>query len=136
MDLRCEVLGWPRAFVPGDEAGDTLHVAARDEQGRAEGVVSFMPHTYPDAPADPAIYFWGMAVRQDRQLRGTGSMLLAYVLSRGQVAGTRFVWADARESAVPFYRKLGGTPIGSAYSDTITGMMDRRVVFELLRDRS
>ncbi len=38
LGLRSEVLGWPRSFVPGDEAEDALHVAVRDEQGQADGV--------------------------------------------------------------------------------------------------
>ena len=110
-----------------------MHVAARDQQGRAEGVVSFMPHSYPERPREPAIYFLGMAVRQDRQRRRTGSSLPAYVLQRGREHGAHVVWADARESALPFYLQLGGTPIGSAYRDTVTGLVDRRVIFELRR---
>jgi len=82
-------------------------------------------------PTDPAIYFWGMAVRPDRQLRGAGSVLLADVLNKGLSGGVHFVWADARESALPFYQRLGGQAVGAAYEDTITGLLDRRVLFDL-----
>ena len=53
-------------------------------------------------------------------------------LTRRSLAAARTVlWADARDSAVGFYVACGATVVGDPYRDPITGLEDRRVVFEL-----
>ncbi len=129
--LRKAVLGWPSEPVPGDLDRDTRHLGQRDKDGAMAGVVSFTPHTCPDRPAERAVYLYGMAVRPDQQRRGVGTSLLQEVLAWADASGAAPVWADARQTAVPFYERLGGVVEGESYPDAVSGLNDRRVIFYL-----
>jgi GNAT superfamily N-acetyltransferase len=130
-DLRMSVLGWATGPVPGDEDPETIHLALHDASGRVQAAVSFTPHECPDRPGSPAVYLWAMVVAHEHQRQGTGRRMLQEVLSRARTGAARVVWADARESAVAFYERCGATAPGESYLDEVTGLPDRRVVFDL-----
>jgi GNAT superfamily N-acetyltransferase len=131
--LRQRVLGWTAESVPGDENGDTVHLAAEDSRGRARGVVSACPHPCPERPGAIATYFWAMAVADEYQHQGVGSQLIAELVDRCTADACAVLWGDAREAAVGFYLACGATLVGGPYRDTVTGLQDRRVVFDLDR---
>ena len=127
--LRRRVLGWtePRSRLDDDSS----HVAVIDG-GVVVAVISHVSWPCPDDTTTPARYLWAMAVDPARQRHGYGRRLLATVADCARVAGERLMWADARESAVPFYvacgAQLSDTP---SYVDEVTGLRDRRVLFLL-----
>jgi len=128
--LRSRVLGWaePRSRLDGDDAS---HLAVIDG-GAIVAVVSHMSWPCPDDTTTPARYFWAMAVDPVRQRQGYGRLLLATVADRARTRGERLMWADARESAVPFYLACGAQVADAQpYVDEVTGLLDRRVVFVL-----
>jgi GNAT superfamily N-acetyltransferase len=131
--LRREVLGWTDASVPGDQDEDAVHLAVLDQAGTVTAVLSYCPHPYPPRPREPASYFWGVAVVPERQRTGLGSLLLRELFRRSRAAGRDLVWADARQSALEFYRAAGATIDSPPYPDPVTGLLDQRVVFELSR---
>ena len=109
LPLRSAVLrnGGP-ATLPGDDAPDTFHLAARDDEGRVLGVVRFSPAPCawrPDAGAPWQLR--GMAT--DPEVRGTGAgrRLLVEGLERVGARGADLVWCDARVSAAGFYERFG-----------------------------
>jgi predicted GNAT family N-acyltransferase len=109
LPLRSAVLrnGGP-AMLPGDDAPDTFHLAARDDDGRVLGVVRFSPAPCawrPDAGAPWQLR--GMAT--DPAVRGTGAgrRLLVEGLTRVGARGGDLVWCDARVSAAGFYERFG-----------------------------
>lgn len=117
--------------MPGDEDASAVHLAEVDASGQVTAVVSFMAHPCPDSPGVIAVYLWAMAVAPELQGHGTGRGLLDEVMTLARAAGAELVWADARESAVGFYERCGGIVVGDSYADDITGLPDRRVLFEL-----
>jgi GNAT superfamily N-acetyltransferase len=129
--LRSSVLAWEPGPVPGDEDASAVHLAEVDASGRVTAVVSFAVHPCPDRPGVIAVYVWAMAVAPELQRLGTGRRLLDEVLSRARAANAEVVWADAREGAVGFYERCGATAVGDPYSDDVTGLPDRRVLFDL-----
>jgi GNAT superfamily N-acetyltransferase len=72
-----------------------------------------------------------MAVAESWQGRGLGSRLVSELARRSITAGHTVMWADARSDAVGFYLARGATVVGEPYRDSITGLEDRRIVFEL-----
>jgi ribosomal protein S18 acetylase RimI-like enzyme len=72
-----------------------------------------------------------MGVSPGHQRRGLGTSLLGEVLLRARAGGAEAVWCDARQSAVGFYMRFGGIVLGERYADEVTGLADRRVIFEL-----
>jgi GNAT superfamily N-acetyltransferase len=117
--------------VPGDEDASVVHLAEVDASGQVTAAVSFMVHPCPDRPGVIAVYVWAMAVAPELQGLGTGRRLLDEVVIWAREADAEVVWADARESAVGFYERCGATPVGDSYPDDVTGLPDRRVLFEL-----
>jgi GNAT superfamily N-acetyltransferase len=129
--LRSSVLGWEPGPAPGDEDASAVHLGEFDASGRATAVVSFMVHPCPDRPGVIAVYLWAMAVAPELQGLGTGRRLLHEVMTWARAADAGVVWADARESAVKFYERCGAIVVGDRYTDDVTELLDRRVLFEL-----
>jgi GNAT superfamily N-acetyltransferase len=130
-DLRRQVLGWTGDPVPGDDGAETVHLAVLDDQGQPVGIVSACPHPCPDRPGVAATYLWAMAVAESWQGRGVGSRLVSELVRRSMAAGRSVLWADARSDAVGFYLACGGMVVGDPYRDPVTGLQDRRIVFDL-----
>lgn len=109
-----------------DDLPDTLHVAAYDDAGEVAGVATFFPQPYPgpfddaeDAltPAD-ATAAWrlrGMASDPDRRGAGFGAAVLARGLVEIRAHGGRWLWCNARTSAVPFYLAHGLRTVGAEF---------------------
>jgi GNAT superfamily N-acetyltransferase len=129
--LRSTVLDWEPGPASGDEDASAVHLAEVDASGRVTAVVSFLVHPCPDRPGVNAVYLWAMAVAPKLQGLGSGRRLLDEVIKRAQVADAGLVWADARESAVGFYERCGAIVVGDSYADDVTGLLDRRILFEL-----
>jgi len=129
--LRQSVLGWAAGVIPGDTDVGTRHLFAVDPDGRDAAVVSFAPHPCPSRPGTGAFYLWGMAVAPGRQRSGVGARLVNTVLDSARKAGAAVVWADARVEAVGFYARLGAVTEGGVHLDSVSGLSDQRVVFDL-----
>lgn len=130
-ELRSQVLGWTGDPVPGDDDLETVHLAVLDAQQRPMGIVSACPHPCPQRPGAAATYLWAMAVAENRRGRGVGSRLVCELARRSLAAGRTVLWADARSDAVGFYQARGATVVGDPYRDSVTGLEDRRIVFDL-----
>jgi GNAT superfamily N-acetyltransferase len=133
--LRQQVLGWTGDPVPGDQSDETVHLAVLDAQDRPMAIVSTCPHPCPERPGAAATYLWAMAVAASWRGRGVGSRLVLELERRSIAAGRTVLWADARSDAVGFYVARGATVVGDPYRDSITGLEDRRIIFDLQRDR-
>jgi GNAT superfamily N-acetyltransferase len=129
--LRRQVLGWTGDPVPGDDSIETVHLAVLDAQDRPMAIVSACPHPCPDRPGAAATYLWAMAVAERWRGRGVGSQLVSELARRSIAAGRTVMWADARSDAVGFYLARGATVGGDPYLDSVTGLEDRRIVFDL-----
>jgi GNAT superfamily N-acetyltransferase len=129
--IRALILGWPKQPVAGDDDPGTVHIAERDQSGGIVAAVSFVVHPCPERPRDIAVYLWGMAVLPQYQGRGLGTALIAHVVAEARLSKATVVWADARESAVAFYERLGAVAEGPRVRDDITKLWDRTIIFDL-----
>lgn len=118
-DLRRLVLreGRPDADVhyAEDHLPETFHLAAVAEDGNVVGVASWAPAPTERRPGAPAWRLRGMAVHPDAQGAGIGSALLDGALGRLRPAGVEVVWADGRDSALPFYERHGWSVEGEGF---------------------
>jgi GNAT superfamily N-acetyltransferase len=114
------------ASYPEDELPDTLHVAAYDDAGRVAGVATYFPQVYPGpfsddsgsltpAEATAAWRLRGMASDPERRGAGFGAAVLARGLAEIRERGGRWLWCNARTSAVPFYERHGLTVVGAEF---------------------
>lgn len=133
-DLRQRVLrnhleGAPAA-APSDELPGTLHLGARIG-GRLVGVVTMFAEAPPGREDVTAMRFRFMAVEPAFQGRGIGRALMADVITRTRAAGAHFVWANGRDTALEFYRRLGFAVVGDAFCDSTSGLSHHVVLLPL-----
>lgn len=112
---------------PEDGMPDSLHLALRLD-GEIVGTSTWLERAWPHEPDAPAIQLRGMAVASRLQSRGLGAVLLNAGIERAREKDHAFVWARARDTAIPFYERNGFTMVGEAFTDEATGMSHHLVV--------
>ncbi len=138
-DLRRRVLrgGDPHASVTDERDDDatSLHlgVVAGD---RLVAAGSFYVTTEPDgAPTAGDCQLRYLATDVDVQGHGAGSLLLRAAQSRLSSRGVTTLWANARESALGFYRQQGWAVVaGSEFLSVETGLPHVVITKTLRRD--
>lgn len=115
-DLRRRVLLVPPRplELEGDEQADTVHLAVRDGD-RLVAVAAFVPGA-------EGVQLRGMAVDPDVQGQGVGRLLLDSAMERLRAAGVTRLWCNARDTAVPFYERLGWTVTGPGFLHAESGL--------------
>jgi predicted GNAT family N-acyltransferase len=134
LDLRMAVLrdGTPsqNPRYPEDDDVDSLHLAAlHDDEVIATS--TWLPRPWLNEPSVPATQLRGMAVAKALQSSGVGGVLLRAGIERAVQAGSRFVWARARDTAIRFYEKHGFVVVGDQFIDEATGVGHHLVVLDV-----
>jgi len=118
---------------PTDEEPATWHLGVVDEEGTVVATSTFFPEPCPLRPeVDAAFRLRSMAVAPALQGRGFGALVLGSAVDRLREAGTALVWANARDSALGFYVRLGFEVSDRRFVDADSGL-DHTVVVRLLR---
>ncbi|CAN5729347.1 ABC transporter ATP-binding protein [soil metagenome] len=124
--LRSVVLrtGTPTSEVvwKGDDEPTTIHLGVR-AAGRLVAVSTWMP------VADGQVQLRGMAVDPSQQGCGIGAALVAAGIERSLKAGATGVWANARDTALDFYRRHGFEVEGDGFVTRDTGLPHHRIRF-------
>lgn len=111
LNLRNAVLrpGKPlsECVFDGDDAPLTRHFGALDAQGNIIGVASIYRVAHPDIAGEPQFQLRGMAINSAARGQGVGGLLLAGPEQYAQTCGAALIWANARSSAMAFYRRHG-----------------------------
>ena len=115
-DLRRRVLFVePRPVqIPGDELPETFHLGAFDGDALV-GVVTLVS-------TDHGYQLRGMAVDPDRQRSGAGRRLVEAAAARLRAAGVTRMWCNARDTAIPFYERLGFRISGAGFLHEPSGL--------------
>ncbi len=134
MDLRKRVLRshLPEAPAssPRDPLPGTWHLGAfRD--GRLVGVISGFAEDAPGHPDVRAQRFRFMAVEPDEQGTGVGAALLSEVIARARARADSLVWANGRDTALPFYARLGFEVVEEGFDDSISQLPHHVVLLTL-----
>lgn len=133
-DLRRLVLreGRPDADVhyAEDLLADAFHLAAIGDDGGICAVATWAPVPTDRRPGARAWRLRGMAVHPDQQGAGLGSALLAAAVARLAAAGAEVLWADGRDTALPFYERHGWSAEGDVFL-AASGIPHHLVVLDL-----
>lgn len=135
-DLRRRVLrgGDPEASVtdPRDDESRALHLAGVLDE-RVVACASFYPTTSPDHLDADAYQLRYVATEEDERGRGYAARLLAVGEAELRRRGTRILWANARDSALSFYRREGWSLVaGSEHLSRETQLPHTRIFKELI----
>jgi len=106
-----------------DDTPGAWHLGAVDAAGRVVAISSYYTVACPLRPGVvPAVHLQNMAVEPALQRRGIGSAVMEEAIRRLKVTEAVLLWADARDVAVPFYRRFGFVTIeGSGFTGPQTG---------------
>ena len=135
-DLRRRVLrdGRPDAVVafPEDGRPGAFHLAVRlEDGGDLVAVASFSAEPAPCRPGRRAVRLRGMAVDQAVQRGGVGRDLFQTAVVRLRQDGVEGLWANARDGALGFYRRLGMEVVGDGFILSESGIPHHVVVLDL-----
>jgi predicted N-acetyltransferase YhbS len=112
-DLRRAVSADGRTDLPSmhhdlDDAPGTWHLGAVAAAGRIVAISSFYFEAYPPRPeAQPAVQLAFMAVDPAVQGKGIGTAVMIEAIRRLRAGEAVLLWANARDSALPFYERFG-----------------------------
>jgi GNAT superfamily N-acetyltransferase len=98
-------------YFPGDNDPGTCHVGVF-ENGKCIGCGTFLRSEWEGAPA------WklrGMATDPEWRNRGVGREVLIFAEQVAAESGIRIFWCNARQTAAPFYEKLGWTIVSELF---------------------
>ena len=118
------------ALWPEDDDPRTLHLGVLASD-LVVGVVSLRPEPTPYRPGVAAMRFYAMAVREEWQRRGAGSVLLRAAIARGRASAAGVLWANARDSALGFYQRLGFTVVGDGFINPAVDIPHHVVLVDL-----
>ncbi len=133
VPLREAVLGWTRPHIDLDFETSSRHFAVLDPAGRplAGASAGLSEFPVPGHPAGLSMRFWAVAVDPAHQGAGHGRRLMQAVLDHGRRLGADSAWANARESAIPYYLAMGFEEVGERFADPLNGQVDGRVILSL-----
>jgi GNAT superfamily N-acetyltransferase len=115
-----------------DEDLATFHLGAVAASGRVVGTSTFFPEPFPLDPWRPGAYrLRSMAVDHAWRGRGIGTLVLQFAEARLVGLGARMLWANARDSALGFYDKVGFTRTPRSFVDSVTRLAHTVVVRDL-----
>lgn len=125
LDLRRDVLrrGTPsnEPGYPEDDLPGTVHLGVLDA-GVVVATSTWMPRENPCRPGIPALQLRGMAVADSLQRSGIGSLIVTAGLEHARSCGARVVWANARDTAIGFYERLGFVVRGDGFIEENSGL--------------
>ena len=117
IDLRHQLLRQDQTrefcIYPGDDDPLTAHFGAFVDQ-QLSGIVSFYQENLA-GQGDNGFRFRGMATKPEVRTKGIGMQLLKAGESYAFKSGAKYLWANARVSALGFYDKAKYTIIGDEF---------------------
>lgn len=101
-------------FFLGDDDFETTHFGLYIEN-IIIGVASVFTSNNENFDIKNQFQLRGMAILEEYQSAGFGKLLIEEIFNFIQFQQTELLWFNARESAVPFYEKLGCTKKGASF---------------------
>ncbi|MBU2950313.1 GNAT family N-acetyltransferase [Tamlana agarivorans] len=98
----------------GDDLTTTIHLGIY-EHHNIIGVCSFFKNDHKELPHPKQYQLRGMAVMESFQGKGIGNQILSYGESLMKEKNIKVIWCNARETALPFYKKSGYEIFGNAF---------------------
>jgi GNAT superfamily N-acetyltransferase len=98
----------------GDSSPSTKHFGFYDGE-KLVGIVSLFESVVRSFQEKNQFQIRGMAVLASHQKKGIGEQLMQHIESELRKERPVFLWFNARESAVGFYRKLGYETVGNPF---------------------
>lgn len=134
-DLRREVLrrGTPSDDVgfPPDRDATTRHLAVRNAAGVVIAISTWIEQESPDRAGRPALQLRGMAVAGVARRLGLGALLVTAGVALATERDLPVIWANARDTALDFYRAQGFDVVGEGFLTSDTKLPHHRIVRDL-----
>ncbi len=120
----------PGQPLPGDELAGAVHFAVRLDDGELASTVFVYPDPCPWQPGATAWHLRQLATWPHLRGHGYGGLAVEACVDHVRASGADLLWCNARERAVPFYRRHGFVGTGELFTD------DRHTIPHLRMSRS
>jgi predicted N-acetyltransferase YhbS len=116
-----------------DDSPGAWHLGAVDADDRVVAISSLYVVPCDLCPqAEPAVQLQNMAVEPAVQRQGIGSAVMTEILRRLRLTDAVLLWANARDTALPFYQRFGFQTVpGSGVTSPGTGRPHHIIVLAL-----
>lgn len=114
--------------LPGDDDPATRHLAVRSADGRVVATSTWLEVQSPDRPGARALQLRAMAVADDHRRRGLAMLLVDAGMALAAQRCVAWVWANARDGALDFYRAAGFDVVGEGFVDPHTALPHHRIL--------
>ncbi|MDO6760318.1 GNAT family N-acetyltransferase [Tamlana sp. 2_MG-2023] len=99
----------------GDDLSTTIHLGLYNNNNII-GVCSFFKNDHAELSRSKQYQLRGMAVLENFQGKGIGYQILSFGERLMKEKNIKTIWCNAREIALPFYRKCGYQSFGEAFN--------------------
>lgn len=103
------------AVYPQDGSPGSFHLGATAPEGGLVAVASWYPEPTDRRPAAAPYRLRGMAVAPGHAGRGVGRLIFLAGVAELHNSGADLLWANARDTALEFYRRAGMTVVGDGF---------------------
>lgn len=114
-----------------DDLPGTVHYAVRADS-QLVAISSWSDSASPDRPGERALQLRGMAVAPTHRRLGLGERLIAAGVELARDRGAAWVWANARDTALDFYRATGFEVVGDGFVTADTQLPHHRILRKVL----
>ena len=116
---------------PEDARPGTFHLGVRGDDGTPIATATFCVAATRWRPGARAVQLRGMAVDADAQQHGLGRRVLLTAIERARADGAEVLWANARDTALGFYERLGMEVVGDGWITADTRLPHHVVLLDL-----
>ena len=114
-----------------DSKQGTVHLGIFGENKILIATSTWVINPWQHDPSTFAIQLRGMAVATSHQKSGLGKKLLDAGVSHAKTLHAKYVWAKARDSALPFYLRNNFDSVGDGFTEGVTQMPHHLVLLKL-----
>lgn len=104
-----------QCHYPGDTDSSTHHFGCTINDGLV-GIVSVYKRSNKDLNSGCGFQIRAMATSENVRGKGVGLKLLESAQNLASKSGADYIWANARSTAIGFYKKAGYTVFGEEFS--------------------
>ncbi len=115
-----------------DDLRETKHWKACNHKNEIIGIITLFPEQLDKNSTSQGYRIRGMAVSPQAQGLGVGALLLDHALKDRELSSEGYVWCNARNTAIGFYKKNGFKVFGEPFD--IPGIGEHFIAKRLIKE--
>lgn len=115
----------------GDSKPGTIHLGIFDQHKKLVATSTWMINPWSNDSSSIAIQLRGMAVDHIHRKSGLGKKLIDAGIAHARSLNAKYIWANARDTALPFYLRNEFVLVGDGFIEEVTKLPHHMVVLNI-----